>query len=145
MQRELGDWLRHCLQKGIGEQGSATCEVLDTCGVSITELQEQWAHQQATQLSTRACKYCCAPIILLCSTNSIPSDAPARVKKELDNVLALQVDLDSSSRVLQLAWVTIEKGNTSSGVLDALASLECSHARLVTKTKALYLSLNVHD
>ena len=145
MQRELGDWLRRHLQKGIGEQGSATREVLDTCGVSITELREQWAHQRATQLSTRARKYCCAPIILLCSTNSIPSDVPARVKKELDNVLTLQADLDSSNRVLQLARVTIEKGNTSSGVLDVLASLEHGHARLMMKTEALYSSLNVHD
>ena len=109
------------------------------------ELREQWAHQRATQLSTRARKYCCAPIILLCSTNSIPSDAPARVKKELNNMLTFQADLDSSSRVLQLARATIEKGNMSSGVLDVLASLECGHARLVTKTEALYSSLNVHD
>ncbi|KIM56425.1 hypothetical protein SCLCIDRAFT_29657 [Scleroderma citrinum Foug A] len=96
MWRELGDWLRCRLQKGIGEQGSTAY-------------------------------------------------APARVKKELNNVLALQADLDSSSRVLQLARATIEKGNMSSGVLDALASLERSHARLVMKTEALYSSLNVHD
>jgi len=85
------------------------------------------------------------PPITFYSTNSIPLDAPSRVKKELDNVLALQADLDSSSRVLQLARATIEKGNASSSVLDALASLERSHARLVTKTEALYSSLNVHD
>ena len=60
-------------------------------------------------------------------------------------MLALQGDLDSSSKVLQLARATIEKGNTSSSVLDALASLERGHARLMTKTEALYSSLNVHD
>ena len=60
-------------------------------------------------------------------------------------MLTLQADLDSSSKVLQLAWATIEKGNTSSSILEALASLEHSHMRLVTKTEALYLSLNVHD
>jgi len=60
-------------------------------------------------------------------------------------VLTLQADLDSSSKVLQLARATIEKGNASSSILEALASLERSHARLVTKTEALYSSLNVHD
>ncbi|KIM62208.1 hypothetical protein SCLCIDRAFT_25141 [Scleroderma citrinum Foug A] len=126
MWRELGDWLRRCLQKGVGEQGSVAHEVLDNCGVSIMELWEQWANQRATQLSIRL-------------------HAPSRVKKELDNVLALQGDLDSSSKVLQLAQVTIEKGNVSSSVLDVLASLERGHARLMTKTEALYSSLNVHD
>ena len=85
------------------------------------------------------------PTTFFYSTNFIPLDAPSRVKKELDNVLALQGDLDSSSKVLQLARATIEKGNTSSSVLDVLASLERSHVRLMTKTEALYSSLNVHD
>ena len=70
---------------------------------------------------------------------------PSRLKKELDNVLTLQADFDSSTRVLQLARATIEKGNTSSSILDVLASLECSHMRLMTKTEALYSSLNIHD
>jgi len=57
MQRELGDWIRRRLQKGVGEQGSAAHEVLDSCGVSITELREQWANQRGIQLSIRARKY----------------------------------------------------------------------------------------
>ena len=60
-------------------------------------------------------------------------------------MLTLQADLDNSNKVLQLAWATIEKGNASPGIMDALASLECSHARLMTKAEALYSSLNVHD
>ena len=70
---------------------------------------------------------------------------PAKLKKELDTVLMLQADLDSSDKVLQLARVTIEKGNTSPGVLDALVNLERGHARLMTKAEALYSSLNVPD
>jgi len=57
MRRELGDWLRRRLQKGVGDQGSGVREVLDNCGASITELQEQWADQRATQLSIRAREY----------------------------------------------------------------------------------------
>ena len=144
MRRELGDWLRHRLRKGVGNQGTAAREVLHDCGASVMELQEQWADQRATQLSIRAHKYCFF-LSHSSTTNSISIDAPSRLKKELDNVLVLQADFNSSTRVLQLARTTIEKGNTSSSVLDALASLERSHMRLVTKTEALYLSLNVHD
>ncbi|KIM56688.1 hypothetical protein SCLCIDRAFT_29357 [Scleroderma citrinum Foug A] len=126
MQRELGDWLRCRLKKGVGEQGSAAQEVLDDCGVSVMELQKQWSDQQATQLSIRA-------------------HAPAKLKKELDTVLTLQADLDNSNRVLQLAQVTIEKGNASPAIMDVLESLEHSHSRLMTKAEALYSSLNVHD
>jgi len=144
MWRELGDWLRRRLRKGVGNQGTAAREVLHDCGASVMELQEQWADQRATQLSIRARKYCFF-LSHSSTTNSISIDVPSRLKKELDNVLALQADFDSSTRVLQLARTTIEKGNTSSSVLDALASLERSHARLVTKTEALYSSLNVHD
>ena len=72
-------------------------------------------------------------------------DAPTKLKKELDTVLTLQADLHNNNRVLQLARMTIEKGNASPGVMDALTSLERSHVRLMTKAEALYLSLNVHD
>ena len=72
-------------------------------------------------------------------------DVPTKLKKELNTVLTLKADLDNSNKVLQLAQATIEKGNVSPGIMDALASLECGHARLVTKAEALYLSLNVHD
>ena len=57
MHRELGDWLRHCLKKGVGEQGSAAQDVLNNCGVTGTELQEQWANQWEIQLSIRARPY----------------------------------------------------------------------------------------
>ena len=60
-------------------------------------------------------------------------------------MLTLQADLDNSNKVLQLARATIEKGNASPGIMDVLASLERSHARLMTKAEALYSSLNMHD
>ena len=51
MCRELGDWLRCHLKKGVGEQGSTVQEVLNNCSVTVMELQEQWANQQEAQLS----------------------------------------------------------------------------------------------
>ncbi|KIK15530.1 hypothetical protein PISMIDRAFT_16447 [Pisolithus microcarpus 441] len=126
MRTELGDWIRHRLKKGVREQGSAAQEALDNCGVSITELQEQWANQRAAQLSIRAY-------------------APTKLKKELDTVLSLQADLDTTTKVIQMARENIERENVTPSVLDALASMERSHARLVVKAEALYSSLNVHD
>ncbi|KAI6031038.1 hypothetical protein EDC04DRAFT_2868959 [Pisolithus marmoratus] len=114
LRTDLGDWARRCLKKGVCEQGSAAQEVLDNSGVSIAELQEQWANQRA-------------------------------LKKELDTVLSLQAELDTTTKVIQVARATIERGNVSPGILDALASMECSHARLITKAEALYSSLNVHE
>ncbi|KIK18059.1 hypothetical protein PISMIDRAFT_14610 [Pisolithus microcarpus 441] len=118
MQMELGDWIRCHLKKGVCEQGSATQEVLDNCGVSITELRKQWASQRAVQLSIRA-------------------HAPVKLKKELDTVLALQADLDTTTKVIQVTWATIERGNVTPGILDALASVERSHTRLIVKAEAL--------
>ncbi|KIK11422.1 hypothetical protein PISMIDRAFT_19535, partial [Pisolithus microcarpus 441] len=115
MRTELGDWIRRRLKKGVCEQGSAAQEVLDNCGVSITELRKQWAN------------------------------APAKLKKELDTVLALQADLDTTTKVVQATRATIERGNVTPGILDALASVERSHTRLVVKAEALYSSLNVHE
>ncbi|KAI6027128.1 hypothetical protein EDC04DRAFT_2605994 [Pisolithus marmoratus] len=71
--------------------------------------------------------------------------APTKLKKELDTVLALQTDLDTTTKVIQAARAAIEKGNVTPSILDALASMEQSHARLITKAEALYSSLNVHE
>jgi hypothetical protein len=73
------------------------------------------------------------------------TDAPARLKKELDTVLMLQADIDTSERTLQSTRITLQKSHASSDSLEVLASLERSHARLLNKVDALYASLNVHD
>ncbi|KIK14025.1 hypothetical protein PISMIDRAFT_17586 [Pisolithus microcarpus 441] len=105
MQTELGDWVRCHLKKGVCEQGSAAQEVLDNGGVSIAELKEQWANQQAAQLSIRAY-------------------APMKLKKELNTVLSLQANLDTTTKVIQAAQTTIERGNVSPEILEAPASME---------------------
>ena len=70
---------------------------------------------------------------------------PARLKKELDTVLALQAELNSSERALQGVQAIIEKGPVSQGTHDALASLECGHERLLNKVDVLYSLLNIHN
>ncbi|KAL4076546.1 hypothetical protein V8B97DRAFT_2021910 [Scleroderma yunnanense] len=123
MQNELRDWLRCHLRKGVSEQGSATQETLNNCGMSVMELQEQWKNQHTTQLSIRAY-------------------ASAKLKKELDTALALQANLDSINKMLQATQRIIERGSTAPGILDALVSFEHTHMRLMTKAEAFYTSLN---
>lgn len=52
---------------------------------------------------------------------------PIRLKKELDNVLVLQAELDGSERVLQNIQAMLDKTAASQGACDALASLERGH------------------
>ena len=67
------------------------------------------------------------------------------MKKELDTVLTLQAELDSSERTLQGVRTIIEKGPASQETHDALANLEHGHERLLSKVDVLYSSLNIHD
>ncbi|KIJ14126.1 hypothetical protein PAXINDRAFT_13039 [Paxillus involutus ATCC 200175] len=126
MRKDLGSWLKRRMKKGVGEQGAAAQKVLDECEVLIPELQSQWSKQCIAQLSIRA-------------------HAPARLKKELDSVLSLQADLDSSERALQTARTMIQKSNMSKDTLSVLDSMEHSHGRLLDKIETLYASLNVQD
>lgn len=71
-------------------------------------------------------------------------DVPARLKKELDMVLALQADLEASDRALQTARTVIGK-DAMQDTLEALESLERGHDRLLNKVDVLYTSLNIHD
>ncbi|KIK16962.1 hypothetical protein PISMIDRAFT_15460 [Pisolithus microcarpus 441] len=116
------------MRKGIGEQGSAAEEALAGCNVPVAELQSQWTKQWEAQLS-------------------IWAYAPARLRKELDSVLALQADLDASECALLAARTMIEQDSkeVSARTLDILASMECGHTQLSDKLETLYASLNVQD
>ncbi|KIK13146.1 hypothetical protein PISMIDRAFT_18201 [Pisolithus microcarpus 441] len=128
MWQDLGAWLKCRMRKGTEEQGSTAEEVLAGCDVPVTELQSQWTEQWEAQLSIQA-------------------HAPARLRKELDSVLALQVDLDASKRALLATRTVIEQDSKeiSLKTLDILASMECSHTQLSDKLETLYTSLNVQD
>jgi hypothetical protein len=51
MKADLGDWIKHCLKRGIKDQGSAALDTITHCETSVEELQAQWADQQQSQLS----------------------------------------------------------------------------------------------
>ncbi|KAF8444153.1 hypothetical protein L210DRAFT_3611346 [Boletus edulis BED1] len=127
MRWDLGDWIKRRLQRGVQDQDQAAKQVLDDCGVAIQDLRRQWASQKESQLSLRA-------------------HAPARLKKELDTVLALQADIDTADRAIQTAKTAIEKQQSvSDDTKHALSGLERAHERMMTKVEALYSSLNVTD
>ncbi|KAG1879878.1 hypothetical protein F4604DRAFT_1923085 [Suillus subluteus] len=126
MRTDLGEWIKQRLKRGVNAQGAAAKDVLNKCDIEIEDLEDQWADQKKSQLS-------------------ICAHAPARLKKELDIVLALQADLNASDRALQATRTVVEKGSVTEETLDALESLERSHDRLMNKVEVLYASLNVHD
>jgi len=72
------------------------------------------------------------------------SDAPARLKRELDKVL-LQGDIEVVEKALQATCLAINHDSTPQAAHAALHSLEKSHSELVANVETLYASLNVHD
>ncbi|KAG2104041.1 uncharacterized protein F5147DRAFT_775752 [Suillus discolor] len=110
MRADLGDWIRRRLRRGVEDQGTAARKLLEECEVAVSDLRKEWAMQKESQLS-------------------ICAHALARLKKELDTVLALQADLDASDKALQTTRDTIVK----------------VHERLMHKVEVLYASLNVQD
>ena len=75
----------------------------------------------------------------------IKLDAPIHLKKELDTILALQADIDTTDRAIHIARVAIQKVTVSEDTMATLDSLECTHDRLLTKVDALYALLNVSE
>lgn len=73
------------------------------------------------------------------------SDAPTHLKKELNTVLGLQADIDTTDRAIQSMKSAIEKQHISADTMVALASLERTHDHLMNKVEALYASLNVSE
>ena len=73
------------------------------------------------------------------------SDAPARFKKELDTLLALQSDLDTVDRSIKASRVSLVKSAHGQETKDLLVSLERTHHCLKGKVDSLYASLNIPD
>ncbi|KAG2054503.1 hypothetical protein BDR06DRAFT_1049502 [Suillus hirtellus] len=133
MKADLGDWIKRRLKRGIKDQASAVLDVINRSETSVDDLRVQWANPSSQF----------ALVILVMLKTS--SDAPARLRKELDTVLTLQTDLDISDRALQATRTMLEKEAPSDNTLDVLESLQRGHDCLMTKVEALYSSLNVHN
>ncbi|EIW84350.1 hypothetical protein CONPUDRAFT_50174 [Coniophora puteana RWD-64-598 SS2] len=122
---ELGEWIRRRYQRGVLRQSADAMAVINKCGVPYDILEREWKQQKAAQLSIRA-------------------HAPARLKRELDTVLTIQAELESSDQAIQAARALIEKSpEVSIAAEDVISSMERGHDKLIKKVDALYTSLNV--
>ena len=73
------------------------------------------------------------------------SDAPARLKKELDAVLTLQTELTAIDNYLNHVKKAISDGSDNPEVFRFLQSLQRTHGETLSKVEELYTSLNVTD
>ncbi|KAG2751901.1 hypothetical protein P692DRAFT_201838643 [Suillus brevipes Sb2] len=48
---DLGEWIKQRLKCGINAQGAVAKDVLNSCGIEIEDLKDQWADQKKSQLS----------------------------------------------------------------------------------------------
>jgi len=57
LQDDLGNWIQHQYDRGVLVQGNSAQEVLETQGIDIQVLHQQWNLQRTAQLSIRARKF----------------------------------------------------------------------------------------
>jgi hypothetical protein len=85
-------------------------------------------------------------IVTLESTHPLASDAPARLKKELNNIIAIQSDLDTVDTAIGKARTSFkEAGQGAQQARKALDSFCRTQQRLKEKVETLYSTLNVPD
>ncbi|KAI9455389.1 hypothetical protein HD554DRAFT_2240444 [Boletus coccyginus] len=94
MRMDLGDWIIHCLHRGVWDQDKAASDDIAQCGIPVKELCKQWAFQKEAQLS-----------------------------KELDTILALQADIDNANQAIQAAKLAMEKQELSDDTMGAMENM----------------------
>ncbi|KAJ6552137.1 hypothetical protein DFH09DRAFT_1281123 [Mycena vulgaris] len=122
----LGSWIHRQEHKNLVKKRTAATKVLHECGVPEAELRRNWEAQKAAQTSLR-------------------SHAPARLRRELDKVLALQNQIDTVEKSIADVKQSITGPEASADSITLLHSLEKTHDTLSTQAEALYASLNIHE
>lgn len=56
---DLGDWIKRRMQKGVKEKEAHARNLLNQCGRSMAELDQQWSRQKTAQQSVSSCKFAC--------------------------------------------------------------------------------------
>ncbi|KAJ6505166.1 hypothetical protein C8R45DRAFT_817754 [Mycena sanguinolenta] len=120
----LGGWITRQQTKNVARKQSAALKVLRECNVPEAELRQQWEEQKKAQKSIR-------------------SHAPARLRRELDQVLRLQTQIDTVEKVITDTKESVKDTNASLDSLRILRDLEATHARLSSEADSLYASLNI--
>ena len=97
MQDDLGGWIRRRQQLGTAQQKKKAQEEFESSGLLHRFLQDKWKLQQAAQLLVHTHKL---PPIHITHPLTTFTDAPARLKKELNMVLTLQGNIDTIEKTL---------------------------------------------
>ncbi|KAJ7323508.1 hypothetical protein DFH08DRAFT_817537 [Mycena albidolilacea] len=121
----LGGWIAR-QQKNLEKKEDTCLKVLADCRVPETELRRQWKEQKAAQTSAR-------------------SHAPARLRRDLDKVLALQTQIESVEKAIAEVKTSITTAGASANSLLLLGSLEATREMLSEQADTLYASLNIHE
>ncbi|KAJ2917427.1 hypothetical protein MD484_g3033, partial [Candolleomyces efflorescens] len=122
MRDGLGDWMKRRL-KNVEAQEAEAKKKLKQSGVPESELRQLWQEQRAAQISLR-------------------NHAPARLKKDLEKVLAIQADLDRIDETIRLATSILGSGPE---VAASLKQMSESHESFSAQVDDLYSSLNILD
>ncbi|KAJ7439132.1 hypothetical protein FB451DRAFT_1151843 [Mycena latifolia] len=122
----LGGWIERQEHRNLAKKRKAANKVLRECGIPVAELRRNWEEQKAAQTSIR-------------------SHAPARLRRELNKVLALQTQIDTVEKSISDVKQTITGPDVSADSVALLRSLEKTHDTLSKQAEALYASLNIQD
>ncbi|KAJ6462576.1 hypothetical protein C8R45DRAFT_841653 [Mycena sanguinolenta] len=120
----LGSWLQRQEERNLAPKLVAAQRVLRECRVPEWELRREWAAQKEMQTSVRA-------------------HAPARLKRELDKVLALQVQIDTVETSILEVKASVTAGDATTETNAILSRLQTTHQKLGEQAEALYASLNI--
>ncbi|KZT28316.1 hypothetical protein NEOLEDRAFT_1058906, partial [Neolentinus lepideus HHB14362 ss-1] len=124
--QELGHWIRRKLMTGVVRHAAKASTDLQECGYSIDVLRKQWELQKEAQGSLR-------------------SHAPARLKKELDAVLALQTQAELVKNAIDSTEAVLASGKAPPNTTHSLSAMHTTHCLLIHQIETLYASLNVSE
>ncbi|KAJ7900475.1 hypothetical protein B0H13DRAFT_1622406 [Mycena leptocephala] len=121
----LGTWLQRQEAKNVAPRLAKAKKMLRDCRVPTAELRSEWAAQKVAQSSIRA-------------------HAPARLKRELDKVLALQVQIDAvECSILEVKTTIASDDSAATETRNILRRLQETHQALSEQAESLYASLNI--
>jgi hypothetical protein len=83
--------------------------------------------------------------IISCNPQRLLTDAPVRLKRELDKVLGLQAQIDTVEKSIADAKQAITTGDVSPQSITLLHGLGITHTTLSNQAEALYASLNIQE
>ncbi|KAJ7578219.1 hypothetical protein C8J56DRAFT_1112185 [Mycena floridula] len=118
----FGEWINRKLKR-VQADVKESKDIIDTSGNTVEELRAEWELQKADGISVRA-------------------HAPVRLKKELEQVMQLQAEVDTLDETIATVKASVQK---SPDAMSRLRDLGEVHQLLKTKCEKLYQSLNVHD